>query len=283
MSENTCTVYLLLGLTKMNMEKRSCLERARILLAGGKPESLRYACLELRYSIESIAYEKLRLYAKQIPAAVLDVWQPRRVIDTLEEYDPLANKSYTLRIWSETPDGGRDSLILSGEHKTLSPIILKKHYNKVGNYLHVPTLAQSKREKASSDAELRKYLEELVTLIEPTCNNVLDTNIAEVVNFECQQCGQPIVRNKVSLEKNPFATCLAEACRAQYETYEENGKYFIRLRQAEFVCPDCDTTNHVVLHEMAEGTRLNCVACKSCYVVDRRWVCVRAQSAQEKV
>jgi ribosomal protein S27AE len=253
----------------MNMEKRSCLERARIQLADGKSESLRYACLELRYCIESIAYEKLRLYAKQIPAAVLDVWQPRRVIDMLEEYDPLANKNYTLRIRSEIPDGGRDKLVFSGEHRTLSPIILKKHYNKLGNYLHVPTPAQAKKEKASSDAELRKYLEELVSLIEPICNNILDANIAEVVNFECQQCGQPIFRNKASVVKNSFVTCLAECCQAQHEAYEADGKYFIRLRQAEFLCPDCNTTNYVALHQMAEGARLTCVECKSQYIVDR--------------
>ena len=259
------------------MNKRSCLERARILLAEGKPESLRYACLELRYCMEAIAYEKLRLYTKNIAESIQEVWQPRKVIDALEEYDPLVNQSYTLRIWSETPPGERDELVFSGEHKTLSPITLKKHYYKLGNYLHVPTPGQIKKRKTLSDTELKEYLKELIQFVEPACSNTFDTNIAEVVNFECRQCGQPIIRNKASIEKNPFATCLSENCQAQHDVYQEGGQYFIRLCQAEFICPDCQTSNYVPLHQMAEGVKLSCVECNRQYIIDRRWVYRRAK------
>ncbi len=268
---------------RMNLHKRSCLKRARSLVADPKPESLRYACLEIRYCVEAIAYEKLRLYEKNIPKGVLEIWQPRKVIDVLEEYDPLVNQSYTLRIWSEKPSGERDKLVFSGEHKTLSPAILKKHYNKLGGYLHVPTPAQVTNRNNTGDSALKDYLEVLIQLLEASCNNTFDSNIAEVVNFECQQCGQPIIRNKDGLEKNPSATCLSENCQAQHDVYQEEGQYYIRLRQAEFICPDCQTTNYLPFHQMEEGSRLSCVECDSQYVIDRRWVCVRVQTKKDKV
>lgn len=260
----------------INMNKRSCLERARILLAEGKPESLRYACLELRYCMEAIAYEKLRLYTKNIAESIQEVWQPRKVIDTLKEYDPLVNQSYTLRIWSETSSCEQDEIVFSGEHKTLSPVTLKKHYNKLGNYLHVPMPTQIKKRKTLSDTELKVYLQELLQIVEPACRNTFDTNIAEVVNFECCQCGQLIIRNKASLEKNPSVICLVENCKAQHVVYQEGGQYFIRLCQAEFICPDCQTSNYVSLHQMAEGVKLSCIECNRQYIIDRRWVCQRA-------
>jgi hypothetical protein len=51
-----------------NYDKWSCLERARNLLSVAGDDSLRYACLELRFCIEAITYEKLDTYSSYVPA-----------------------------------------------------------------------------------------------------------------------------------------------------------------------------------------------------------------------
>src|SRR3954470_8300192 len=102
----------------MSFNKRACLKRARARVEEGSPEALRYACLELRFCIESICYDKLRLYAKHIPPEELNTWQPRKVVEMLAEYDPDANSSYGLRIWTENENGEPQSLTFSGHHST---------------------------------------------------------------------------------------------------------------------------------------------------------------------
>ncbi len=49
------------------LNKYDSLERAKKLIEDNTPTSLRYACLELRYCIESISHAKLKLYEKHLP------------------------------------------------------------------------------------------------------------------------------------------------------------------------------------------------------------------------
>lgn len=132
-------------LATMDFHKRACLKRARARIAEASPEALRYACLELRFCIESICYDKLRLYAKHIPPEVLSTWQPRRVVETLREYDPHANSNYTFTKWRNDQNGNPIKRSFTGHHVALSGAVLNKHYNKLGGFLHVPTPAQEQK------------------------------------------------------------------------------------------------------------------------------------------
>lgn len=85
----------------MDFHKRSCFKRAKELLIQESEESLRYACLELRYCIESIAYEYLKLNEKRVPEDVLGTWQPKKVMEILLQYDPDIDQDYTLKLCSE--------------------------------------------------------------------------------------------------------------------------------------------------------------------------------------
>jgi hypothetical protein len=124
----------------MHFNKRSCLDRAKTLFTQRTEAALRYACLELRCCIESIAYEKLQTYAKRLPAAVLETWQPPQAFKALLEFEPLADQDFTLRFCEENaagqPTGAWKSL---GTHKTFQLSWLRKMYNALGNHLHVPT------------------------------------------------------------------------------------------------------------------------------------------------
>lgn|SRR5215203_366691 len=263
----------------MNYHKRACLKRARERLAEASPEALRYACLELRFCIESICYDKLRLYAKHIPPEVLNTWQPRRVVETLQEYDPHANSSHTLRKWRNGENGNDPEPSFSGKHIALSPSVLNKHYNKLGGFLHVPTPAQEQKQGVPSSEELAGYLSALIEEIEGAANNTFDTNMANVVTFDCDECGQPLIKNVESLEEAPIIVCINSNCRAQYAMRKEGDAFTRQIRSAEFECGECKTANYVRAHHLREDRSLTvpCVQCGTKYIVSKEWTVAEAQ------
>lgn len=267
----------------MDFHKLACLERARAKAAEGSPESLRYACLELRFCIESICYDKLKLYAKHLPPELLNTWQPRKVVETLLEYDPNATSSYDLRVWMEEEAGNPQTLVFSGHHTTLSPAVLNRHYSKLGSFLHVPTPAQQKQRREVSAEELAKYLGELMPEVEAAASNAFDSNLAGVITFDCDECGQPVIRNTDSLKQQAevVITCNNPKCRAQYSIRQDAAGYTRELRSADFTCAECGTKNYIRVHLLREDVNLTiaCVGCRSKVVVSKEWVIRKVDAA----
>lgn len=54
-----------------SLNKLDCLARAKALLASGDAASLRYTCLELRFCMEAVTYDKLSAYAPRLPPNIL--------------------------------------------------------------------------------------------------------------------------------------------------------------------------------------------------------------------
>ena len=87
------------------MHKRTHHSNATRLLSGQVDGDLPYVALELRFTIEAIAYDKVRLYAGRLPADVLDKWQPPQVMKALAELEPMSTKQYEVRIAMENESG----------------------------------------------------------------------------------------------------------------------------------------------------------------------------------
>ena len=69
-------------------EARQHLSAARSLLQGPGEAAARYACLELRMTIEAMTYELFQLYLKELPRSAMVHWQPGKVIRELLAADP---------------------------------------------------------------------------------------------------------------------------------------------------------------------------------------------------
>lgn len=89
----------------MEFNKENCLNRARKLLENEDDTILRYVCLELRFCIESITYEKLKTYIKRLPFSIIEKWQPPQAIKALRELEPLADEDFELFIFPESSSG----------------------------------------------------------------------------------------------------------------------------------------------------------------------------------
>jgi hypothetical protein len=64
------------------------LKIAENLLGREDLPSLRYACLELRMSIEALVYDMIRLYYDELSADILAKWTPKAVMTELAESVP---------------------------------------------------------------------------------------------------------------------------------------------------------------------------------------------------
>jgi len=127
--------------------KRQCLDRAQNMLSKEDDSFLRYACLELRFCMEAITYEKLNAYSSYVPAKVFNKWQPAHALKVLLQFEPNADENFTMYVSPESspgvPTGKRTNF---GEHRTFKLNWLKKNYNKLGSYLHMPKNLDSLKE-----------------------------------------------------------------------------------------------------------------------------------------
>ncbi len=265
----------------MNFGKKSCIKRARKLIEEGTPESLRYACLEMRYCIEAICYEKASLYKNQLSESEIKTWQPKKLIEILLEFDPNVNDSHNLRMWSENEDGSKDQLVFSGHHKALPTSILRKHYNKLGSYLHTPTI--SKKNKTSTQQkseELKKYLELIILPIEESTKSTCISNFAVTVSTHCQKCGELLIRNCEKVKKDPLVVCPNINCRAEYDVAINNDGSTWQLRQLNLICPDCSSINYFDRHLLENGATIECFECNQKFVFSQVWNFSKIEKAE---
>ncbi|MDD1749285.1 MAG: hypothetical protein LUO89_05350, partial [Methanothrix sp.] len=99
-----------------SLDEQDSLKRAKTLIEDNTPNSLRYACLELRYCIESICHAKLKLYEKHLPKRSYDTWQPKKIFELLQEYDPHVMENTEFAFFNEKPDGTQGDFMMGGKH-----------------------------------------------------------------------------------------------------------------------------------------------------------------------
>ena len=79
-------------------DKNSHFNNAKVLLKNDDLQSIRYACLELRYFIEAHVYERLFAEVDVLPKTVIETWQPNKAIKFLAMFDDLADKDLVVSL-----------------------------------------------------------------------------------------------------------------------------------------------------------------------------------------
>ena len=244
------------------INKHDCLARVKALLDAGDTASLRYACLELRSCMEEVTYEKLRAYAPRLPRAVLDdcfKWQPPQLVKVLLGFEEDADQEYTVAI---KRTGSTEPFQVMGEHRSFAIKWLRKHYSKIGGYLHAPRdIDLERRPRQIEPQELRQYLEIVIKECEHVVESSIKSTLAPTVEFFCQLCHKKTMINAESAKKRTYVSCWNPECEARYiiSTGEDGSPLF----HPSVVYPCLSCNRHLFLADklLDMGYEFTCDVC----------------------
>lgn len=244
-------------------EARAALERAKVLLQSECNHSLRYAALELRMSIEAITYDRAQAYIEVLPPVHYETWQPKQLFKVLLEIEPLA-------------DAGAKVWFIDAEDQTLRELgeetvftlrdISKGNYDGLGNFLHYPTLKQIKDNSVKFDS-LRTRCQTIVSKLEAALqSSVFNVVPQNIVDFECEECGAPVLKHIKKQGDRPNATCFS--CYAEYVLDPaEDGLYLPIRRGAKITCRNSNCKHEFVvgMEKLKVGNSITCSSCSHQY------------------
>ena len=257
--------------------KYACFNRANSLLDKNKNSLLSYVCLELRFCIEAIAYQKLNAYKSILPSSVMSKWQPPQAMKALLQLEPEALEDFTLYVGREdTPGKPAANMRSLGTHSTFRFSWLRKTYNKLGNYLHVPNPSVEVRYADPKRQEkLRSDLKEMIRELEPIVQSHLDGRMGMTVSFDCCKCGKRISISSRALADQIEVECMDRSCSAVHWAKDEgNGEYSFGLKRHRFKCLQCSQNMDVEERLISIGFHFNCSNCGEEYeVCDQQWEC----------
>lgn len=176
-------------------------KKAKELLDSNCDADVPYAALELRKSIEALAYERVQNYESDISPENLKKWQAPKVIAVVAAIDPGINYIRKMSVEVETDDGDTDWMPIGTEHPLLKQI-LEKDYHALGSYLHMPTLHQI---KSGNDHDMSKGRAKCEEILSDLQKILAITNwsfsMRQPIKFQCQRsgCDSTINRNVIAL------------------------------------------------------------------------------------
>ncbi len=145
---------------------REAVARAKTQLDGHDAQ-LKYAALELRMAIEALVYDRLQIYKDEIAPGDYEPWQPRKVMEMMLDIDPWADQDRTILVGLEdVPGVAAKDMSYVGKENVLSLATIKKNYDALGSYLHLPTVKQLEAGRAPSFKSLRNRLDKIIAAVE---------------------------------------------------------------------------------------------------------------------
>jgi hypothetical protein len=228
-----------------------------------------YAALELRMCLESIIYDHASLYKNELSAKDLSTWQPRKLLQVLIDIDPYADQNASVAVGVEGEYGKQpEEITYLGTERVLSLKEIKKFYDMLGSYLHMPHLGQKKSVDLHS---LKQKCLDLASIAkEVLYSPIFHINMNSHTRLNCGVCDRPIIKRLSSLADNSLAKCHNDSCIASYEvTRLGNDKFKWTPLKIEFMCRnnECQAQMSIWRNEFNEGTHWKCTTCGSSYKI----------------
>jgi hypothetical protein len=266
-------------------EASEACERARHLLDNEITLShLRYAALEIRMAMEALTYERAQSYEDQLPKNVYGTWQPRKLMQLLLDINPDADQGGTIRIDPQSaPDAPATEFIEMGTETALTMADLKRHYDAIGSYLHMPTVTQLVSANRDDEARLRKRLKELVAIVEKVLASTLwNFTWGNHSSFECRRCQQTI-RKRLKTDADEMDVVCRE-CGAPYKLKREDDGILWYPQMAKVECSGarCGSVHWLWDDEITINRSWRCEGCDRTHLVTLMSVALPRQ-ADEKM
>lgn len=234
------------------------LERAKSFIAIGDENSLRHACLELRFCIESIVYQKLNQIGERLPLSVYRTWQPSKAMKLLLSFEPRADQDASIRIYPNTVDGKPSGEhIYLGDYKMFSVKWLNKHYNKLGKFLHMTSLLE-----ADAPPQLTaSMIEAIVGEIERVAAADVIVTLNSITVVQCVRCNADMYASSSQIKDEAVIECYQDQCSARHRIKRHEEGLFSILREGYFsaACKGCGQL--LLMDSIEHGEVKTCDAC----------------------
>ena len=246
------------------------------LLNENSPESLTYAALECRLTIERICYERLRIAHKYISHDDLKRWQPAAIVRTLiQEVDAYAAETLTLSIHDKPLPNNSPEIDITklnyvpvGTQMGFDPKQLGNLWNALSNlalHISLPDSADHVVNHLGDPPKVRRKVEEALGEIKRiNQGNLIMSSFQPEISFECY-CGQMNKRKLTLLDDKQTVNCINPQCEESY-TYSSLDQSFER-RKFDVQCKHCGEV-HAIPVQAAKKLRydqilkVKCSTCK---------------------
>lgn len=225
------------------------------LLLENTVESLTYAALEGRLTIEYLCYERFKLSYSYISAEDLKNWQPKHVVQQIsEEINENINKGFTLSISTEPLSGKLPTNKEEFESVNYTPIGNQSaiNLNKLHSFWHglsnvalhipVPTIDSGDIRIYGDREIIKKKIEKLLVYLSTLKegNLLMGGSIGKQFSFNCLAC-ETLIKKPVKLLTAPIiANCINPKCNESYLIEPiENSEHEITRCIIKFLCLGC--------------------------------------------
>lgn len=248
-------------------DKSKHLERANKLLNSDCFVDHYYACLELRFCIEAIVYQKLLHGINKLPKEVIKTWQPHKAMKMLEDIDSLATSSCVVHFnLAQTKEPPKDGWIKLGEQKIPEVKWLAKNYHKLGNFLH---LSEPKKATKQNSRNVREKIGQIAKDLEPFMSGNLVLTINNIKLGSCPVCRQDFVFNHRTVKDGEHRRCSNYQCAAVFVASRKDFESEVTFHYKTFDI-DCMTCGQRIVIPEQKVRNLDdfkCDKCESQYVI----------------
>ncbi|WP_289169883.1 hypothetical protein [uncultured Pseudoalteromonas sp.] len=248
-------------------DKSKHLKRANKLLISDSSIDHYYACLELRFCIEAIVYQKLLHGINKFPKPIVETWQPHKAMKMLEEIDNFATSScvvhFNLAQTKEPPKEGWNKL---GEQKIPKVKWLAKSYNKLGNFLH---LAEPSKSVKQESRNVREKVGQIAKDLEPYMSGNLVLTINHIELGCCPVCDNDFIFSPVKVKNGEYRRCSNYQCGAIFvaSRKENESQVTFRYKTFDIECQNCCQEVVIPENKVRSLEGFKCNTCESQYVI----------------
>ena len=239
------------------------LDRAKKLINESDEHLVRYACLELRFCFELIAYRQLQQYGEKIPGSIVGQWKPDQIIKLLASFDPTSVQGGSISISNilSAPDALPTEWNPVGESKAIPWNIFRKYYQTLGSYLHTPMTSKAQRKPIN-----KITLNAMIAEIENVMTATVILALHQTINATCD-CGQTIFIGEKEFEDGELARCANKKCGLYWHkvTLPSGEQVLKPAKDITFKCK-CDALMQVPVVDVWK--RFSCRNCRSTYRVN---------------
>ncbi|WP_095155771.1 hypothetical protein [Pseudomonas sp. Irchel 3E13] len=236
------------------------LQRAKDFLVDPQQHEIRYACLELRLCLETIAYRNLRQYGDEIPGSIVGKWQPDQILKLLASFDPASDQDGILEYGLQSsPEELPKEWSKVADIRAIPWRVFRSHYQKLGSFLH-----ESMTEKAK-DLDPSK-LEKIIKDIEHVMSTKIILALKRTINAVCD-CGEKLFIGAGEFENDELVKCRNHNCgRYWVKKTLEDGEQVLKPAATFFFRCSCDGIMSVLPEKIWE--RFSCNNCRSTYRIN---------------